>query len=110
MRESIVGSALSTVGSTASPAMEVASALTVPTRLFAALMESPVQIMPIDKSRKMPKTMLVTQVSTSPVLLPNAVLPPAPPKALLSPPPRPFWMRINRVMNKQTMPNRKPSR
>ena len=60
----------------------------------------------IARSRKTPKTMLVAQVSTSPVLEPNAVLPPPPPNALASPPPRPFWIRISRIRKRQTMMNR----
>src|SRR5687767_11105213 len=58
-----------------------------------------------ESTRKMPNTMLVAQVSTSPVLEPNAVFPPAPPKALASPPPRPFWIRISRIRNTLTMMN-----
>src|SRR3954465_3959862 len=54
----------------------------------------------------MPKVMLVTQVRTSPVLAPNAVLPPPPPKALESPPPRPFWIRISRIMKMLTKTKR----
>ena len=43
-----------------------------------AVLEVPViRFRTIASSRKMPKTMLVAQVSTSPVLVPNAVLPPA---------------------------------
>src|SRR5687768_1438413 len=55
------------------------------------------------RTRKMPKTTEVAQVRTSPVLEPKAVLPPAPPKAEASPPPRPFWMSTRRIMKRQTM-------
>ena len=54
---------------------------------------------------KIPKTMLVAQVSTSPVLDPNAVLPPAPPNALANPPTRPFWINTSRIRNVQTITN-----
>ena len=54
----------------------------------------------------MPNTMLVAQVSTSPVLDPKAVLPPAPPNALASPPPRPFWISTSRIRKRQTKMNR----
>src|SRR3954468_16300753 len=56
-------------------------------------------------TRNTPNTTLVAQVSTSPVLEPKAVLPPDPPNALASPPPRPFWIRISRIMNRQTKMN-----
>jgi hypothetical protein len=56
-------------------------------------------------TRKTPNTTLVAHVSTSPVLEPKAVLPPAPPNALASPPPRPFWIRISRIMNRHTRMN-----
>src|SRR5205823_11739494 len=51
----------------------------------------------IPSSRKTPKTMLVAQVSTSPVLDPNAVFPPPPPNAPDNPPPRPFWISTSRI-------------
>jgi hypothetical protein len=46
---------------------------------------------------------LVTQVSTSPVLEPNAVLPPPPPNAPAMPPPRPFLNQHQQDQKMQTI-------
>jgi hypothetical protein len=56
-------------------------------------------------SKKIPKMMLVAQVSTSPVFDPNAVFPPPPPNAFANPPPRPFWIRMIRMRNIDTITN-----
>src|SRR5687768_15645918 len=56
----------------------------------------------IASTRNTPKTTLVAQVSTSPVLEPKAVLPPPPPNALANPPPRPFWINTSRMRIRQT--------
>ncbi len=42
-----------------------------------------------ESTTKIAATTTVIQVKTSPVFAPNAVLPPAPPKAPANPPPRP---------------------
>lgn len=69
----------------------------------------------ISKTRALPstnqtkKTTTVIFVKTSPARVPNALDPPSPPRAPASPPPRPRWTKMTRIMNTETKSQRTES-
>src|SRR3954470_6959252 len=71
-----------------------------------SLMLLAMRVIATPSRRKTPNTRPGGQGRPPPFLEPRAVLPPAPPKALANPPPRPFWIRISRIMKKEMKMNR----
>jgi hypothetical protein len=51
---------------------------------------------------------IVIRVKTSPALVPNALWPPAPPKAPAKPPPLPCWIKTSAIRNKDDRVNNVP--